>query len=102
MKNKTTYIKQLSEEDRLKALEEERGKVYGKPRASHRNIGLSWTAIIQQYYGIELPHPIPDHVTAKMMVAFKNQRGLRVWHPDSGDDLRVYADFGDRFQQGKE
>lgn len=90
------------QEEKLPELEIERGKVYGPPRASHANIGLSWTALIQQHFGITFDHPIPDFLVAQMMVALKNQRSVRVFHQDNGDDLRVYHAFAERFQQGKE
>lgn len=90
-----------SVKDRLKDLEVERGKVYGDPLKSHENIGFAWTGLIQQHYGITLPHPLPAHMVAQMMVAFKNQRSCRVFKQDNFDDLKVYADFAERFQQGK-
>lgn len=85
----------------LKALETERGQVYGDPLTSHRNIGLSWTAILQQHYGITLEHPLPPELVALMMVTFKAQRSARVFKADNFDDLQVYADFARRFQEGK-
>ena len=88
--------------EELKALEEERGKVYGQPLHSHVNIGLSWTGLIQQHYGITLPHVIPPSLVAQMMVGFKNQRSTRVHKSDNYNDAHVYLDFADRFQQGKE
>jgi hypothetical protein len=100
--NTSVPAESQNEPDRLKALEEERGKVYGKPRHSHVNIGLSWTGLIQQHYGITLDHPLPDFLVAQMMVAFKNQRSARVFQQDNYDDAAVYGDFAKRFQQGKE
>jgi hypothetical protein len=88
--------------DPLKVLEEERGKVYGSPRSSHANIGLSWSAILQQHYGITLDHPIPDFVVALMMTTFKCQRSARVFKEDNYDDGAVYLGFAKRFQQNKE
>lgn len=83
-----------------KALEAERGQVYGDPLPSHRNIGLSWTGLLQQHYGITLDHPIPPEMVALMMVTFKAQRSCRVFKADNYDDLAVYADFARRFQEG--
>ena len=82
----------------LKALEEERGRVYGDPLTSHKNIGLSWTGLIQQHFGITLDHPIPPELVALMMTTFKAQRACRVYKQDNYDDLKVYADFAQRFQ----
>ena len=82
----------------LKAIEEQRGRVYGDPLTSHINIGLSWTALLQQHFGITLDHPIPPELVALMMVTFKAQRSCRVFQADNYDDLAVYADFARRFQ----
>lgn len=76
----------------------ERGKVYGDPYESHRNIGLTWTALIQQAYGIELPHPMPASLVALMMAAFKVQRSARVFKEDNYIDLSAYAGFAQSFQ----
>lgn len=76
----------------------ERGKVYGEPHLSHENIGMAWTGAIQQYYGIRLPHPIPAHVVELMMVQFKVNRAMRVFHPDNFVDLRAYAAFAEHGQ----
>lgn len=75
------------------AIAAERGKVYGDPKRSHANIGLEWTGILQQYFDIELPHAIPPHVVAEMMVALKVNRSLRVHHEDNYDDRAVYTSF---------
>lgn len=47
---------------KLKKLEAKRGEVYGDPALSHTNIGLAWTGLIQQHYGITLAHPIPNYL----------------------------------------
>lgn len=83
----------------LKRLEAERGKVYGDPKLSHTNIGLSWTALIQQHYGVTLDHPIPPELVALMMTTFKCQRSARVFKQDNYDDVHVYASFAERFQK---
>lgn len=76
----------------------ERGKIYGDPYTSHRNIGMAWTAIIQQVYGITLPHPIPASRVAMMMVAFKVQRSALHYKDDNYIDLKAYAGFAEQFQ----
>ena len=78
---------------------QERGKVYGEPHHSHANIGLSWTGLIQQHYGITLPAPLPAHLVELMMVAFKVQRSARVFHGDNYVDLRAYAAFAEHAQE---
>ena len=76
----------------------ERGKVYGEPHHSHTNIGLEWTGLLQQYYGINLPSVIPAHVVELMMAAFKIHRAVRVYHPDNYVDLKAYAGFAEHAQ----
>ncbi len=88
----------MNSPESLAALEAERGRVYGDPQTSHSNIGLEWTGLIQQHYGITLAHPIPDYLVAQMMVVFKMSRSVRVFHKDNYDDAHVYANFAERFQ----
>lgn len=76
----------------------ERGKVYGEPHLSHENIGLEWTGLLQQYYGIRLPNAIPAHVVELMMAAFKIHRAVRVYHADNYIDLKAYAGFAEHGQ----
>lgn len=76
----------------------ERSKVYGDPEASHTNIGLSWTGLIQQHYGIKLAHPLPSELVSLMMVVFKAQRSARVFHADNYIDLHAYARFAEEAQ----
>lgn len=77
----------------------ERGKVYGDPLTGHANIGLSWTAMLQQHYGLTLDHPLPAALVAQMMVCFKMQRAARVFHKDNYDDAHAYVRFSEEFQQ---
>lgn len=88
--------------DKLKAIEVERGEIYGPPNTSHTNIGYSWTGLIQQHYGIKLDHPIPNFLVALMMTTLKAQRSCKAFKQDNYDDMKVFADFAERFQQGKE
>ena len=71
----------------------ERGKVYGPPGPSHTNIGLAWTGLLQQHYGITLDHPLPAWLVAGMMVVFKVQRAARVYQGDNFLDARAYLNF---------
>jgi hypothetical protein len=81
---------------------EERGKVYGDPDLSHENIGLSWTGLLQQHYGIRLKHPLPASLVAQMMVTFKMQRAARVYHDDNYVDALAYVKFADWFQKSEQ
>lgn len=77
----------------------QRGKVYGDPHDSHTNIGLSWTGLIQQHYGLQFKHPLPASLVSQMMVAFKMQRATRVFHADNYVDAHAYARFAEDSQQ---
>lgn len=77
---------------------EERGKVYGEPHLSHENIGLAWTGLIQQHYGIRLDHPLPSWLVELMMTSFKVHRAARVYHPDNYVDMAAYAKFAEHGQ----
>jgi Domain of unknown function (DUF6378) len=77
---------------------EERGKVYGEPHLSHENIGLAWTGLLQQHYGMRLDHPIPAFLVELMMTQFKVQRSARVYHADNYVDLKAYARFAEHAQ----
>ena len=89
----------MSTQQELDAIKAERGKVYGDPQLSHENIGLSWTALIQQCYGIRLDHPIPSFLVSQMLVVFKMQRAARVFHQDNYDDARNYLEFAEKGQK---
>ncbi len=92
-------FKDQPETDTVGDIIAERGRVYGEPRSSHANIGLSWTGLIQQHYGLTLDHPLPDYLVAMMMVAFKNQRSCRVYKEDNFLDLQAYGRFAEEFQK---
>lgn len=85
--------------DKVAETIQERGKVYGEPHLSHENIGLAWTGILQQFYGLRLREPIPPHVVELMMVQFKVNRSVRVFHEDNYVDLRAYAAFAEHAQR---
>lgn len=77
---------------------DERGKIYGEPHLSHENIGLAWTGLLQQHYGVRLHHPIPAYLVELMMSSFKVHRSARVYHPDNYVDLKAYASFAEHAQ----
>lgn len=77
----------------------ERSKIYGEPHLSHENIGLAWSGLIQQHYGIRLDHPIPSWLVELMMCSFKIHRSARVFHDDNYVDLAAYAKFARHGQE---
>ncbi len=85
--------------DIVAATIKERGKVYGEPHLSHENIGLAWTGLIQQHFGIRLPGPIPAFLVELMMAQFKIQRSARVFHKDNYVDVRAYVNFAEHGQE---
>jgi hypothetical protein len=85
--------------DDVTAVIAERGKVYGDPSHSHVNIGLEWTGLIQQHYGLKLDHPLPGWLVELMMVTFKCHRAARVFHQDNYTDAKAYLSFAEKDQQ---
>jgi hypothetical protein len=85
--------------DQVLATIKERGKIYGDPALSHHNIGLTWTGLIQQHYGIRLDHPLPAWLVELMMVAFKVHRSARVFHADNYVDAKAYLKFAEEDQE---
>jgi MoaA/NifB/PqqE/SkfB family radical SAM enzyme len=94
--NKPVEPKEL--EDIVSATIAERGKVYGDPFLSHKNIGKSWTALLNQHYGLDLKD-IPASLVAQMMVCFKMQRSAKVYKDDNYIDAHAYTKFADEFQK---
>lgn len=72
---------------------EQRSNIYGPPQMSMENIGLAWTGLIQQHFGIRLDHPIPGFLTALMMSEVKINRSARVFHPDNFVDAPAFLQF---------
>lgn len=88
--------------DKVQETIAERGKIYGDPYLSHVNIGLAWTGLIQQHYGMTLAHPLPASLVAAMLVDFKMSRAARCEAPHHADnflDAHAYVGFGEEFQK---
>ena len=71
----------------------ERNALYGDATKGHANLGLCWSGILQNHYGIRLSHPIPASVVLLMLSANKINRAVL---PTSGKlddfvDMRNYA-----------
>ena len=76
-------------------VQRKRSKQYGDATAGHRNLGLEWTGILQNHYGITLDHPIPSHVVLLMMAASKINRAATPTpgQPDDYVDARIYLNL---------
>lgn len=96
---KDTKPEDTKPEDIVEETIAERGKVYGGPFESHKNIGMSWTALLQQHYGLTFEKPIPASLVAQMMVCFKMQRSARVYKDDNYIDAHAYTKFAEEFQK---
>lgn len=119
---------EISEEKRLKNLEEDRGKIYGDPFLSHQAIGLVWEGIFRnryhcfssysehmttigevnpkenRYYSPSMmPGQLfPADLVAEMMAGLKLCRLSRpIYKQDSADDLHVFVSLSERFRGGK-
>lgn len=77
----------------------ERSSIYGPPVESFNNIGLAFTALLQQHYGLTLAHPIPGWLATQMMAMFKIQRAARVFHADNYVDGHAYLRFAEEGQR---
>ncbi len=68
---------------------------YGSYEHGHKNLGLEWTGLIQNHYGIDLPHPIPASLVSAMFVASKVNRGVCPgFRPDDWVDSSAYSALG--------
>lgn len=82
----------------IKEIRKVKDAQYGDPSISLTNIGLSWTATLQQYYGITLDKPIPAPIVAQM---YANAKLIRLATPnlpkagfdDNLVDTKVYVDI---------
>jgi hypothetical protein len=79
---------------RYQKILEARTQMHGSWRLAHRNVGLIWAGILSDHFGKPIP-PIPAHVCALMMTAFKVGRAVRPYKysADHYDDARNYLDF---------
>jgi hypothetical protein len=69
----------------------ERSKRYGDHVPGHQNLGMAWTGLIQNHYGIRLPHPLPAFLVELMMVASKaNRAAVNPAGRDNYKDGRIY------------
>ena len=94
--------------DKLKSLEEDRGKIYGDPFLSHQAIGLAWEGIFRNRYhelfmgNSKVGKLFPADLVAEMLAAFKLVRLARpIYLQDSADDAKVYISFSERFRSNK-
>lgn len=86
-----------SPQDRIQAVQAERGAAYGDSTFGHTNLGLLWTALLQNHYGIEFDHPIPPSVVLTMLVAHKcNRMVLSGLQTDNFLDCASYADLAEK------
>lgn len=76
----------------------QRQETYGPFDQCHRNLGLAFTALIQNHYHITLEHPIPGFLAALMLAAMKQVRATNTFHGDNYDDLLNYAQFAEAMQ----
>lgn len=81
----------------IKKVTRQRGKIYGRPEDSHRNIGLVWSGMIAQHFDIVLK-PLPAYLVAQMFVAFKMVRATRVYRKDNYIDALAYLQFAEKLQ----
>ena len=83
-------------------LVKERGKSYGPPLPSLRNIGRAWQALLSSHYRLNLPEP-PPYVVSLMILAMKNVRAAQPTphHQDNYDDGFNYLKFAEESSDPK-
>lgn len=72
-----------------------RERVYGNAQENHDNIGLQWTGLLQQHYGIKLPKVLPGSMVATMMASLKCNRAATPleFNPDNYTDGMAYFEI---------
>jgi hypothetical protein len=87
----TVVKKGLSPQERR--VQRERARQYGDHVHGHANLGLLWTALLQNHYGIQLSHPVPASLAELMMAANKLNRAATPTpgHPDDYRDAAIYV-----------
>ena len=94
----------ISQRQKIKKIERERGKQYNHPNLpkgnilqNFKNIGRTWSAILSSYYGAQMKD-IPPHVVSHMMAALKSIRAVvpSTYQEDDYNDMENYVKFAAR------
>ena len=81
---------------------ERRQKRYGDFINAHENLGLIWTALIQNHFRIILPRPIPSHLVLLMMAGSKLNRAVAeedLLDFDNYDDNKIYIEMAKKARE---
>lgn len=68
---------------------------YGNATVFSANLGLQWTGMLQQHYGITLDHPLPAELVLEMMAVLKLNRAASDPDKDNLDDAAVYVQLAE-------
>ena len=94
----------ISQQQKIKQIERERGKQYNHPKLhkgnileNFTNIGVAWSAILSSYSGRQI-EAIPPHVVSHMMAALKTIRAVvpSTYQEDDYNDMTNYVKFAAR------
>ena len=94
----------ISQRQKIKKIERERGKQYNHPNLpkgnlleNFSNIGRAWGAILSSYYGAQLKS-IPPHIVSHMMASLKSIRAVvpSTYQEDDYNDMENYVKFAAR------
>lgn len=82
----------------LQKLREDRGAVYGDIKINHKTIGKMVTGLLENHYQMKLPHDVPGHIVALIMVMVKANRAAAPFkfNNDTYDDGMNYFDIARR------
>ncbi len=86
--------------NKVEKIRAERDNLYGPHTDAHRRCGMIWTALLEQHYQINLPHPIPGSVVELMMAGNKmNRIAVAPDHADSYDDCEIFLELSKEARQ---
>ena len=82
--------------DKIK--EDRTARYGGDATRCHGNLGILWTALLQNHYGMSLDHVLPSSLVLNMMAACKLNRiavEAKVFEGDSFDDAVNYVQLAE-------
>lgn len=90
----------LTDEQILK----DRETQYGDSNEGLYNLGMKWTALLQNYFGVRLPHLIPADIVCLMLADLKSIRASKQkkCNPDHYADGRNYFTLAEKAKKWQE
>ena len=91
---------QVKDEKERKRIQKKRAREYGGDGVANlQNTGLIWTGILQCYFNVELPKPIPSHIVSIMLAGNKLSRIAQgIYKKDNYMDAITYLHIAEKGQ----